>query len=46
MLGRILLLLLLCAAKQMSPYVGYEVALYSCFGSAPKHIHQTEAPEM
>jgi hypothetical protein len=40
------LLLLLYAAKEMSPYGGYEVPLSSCFESALKLIHQTEAPEM
>jgi hypothetical protein len=37
--------MLLHAAKEMSPYGGYEVPL-SCFESALKPIHQTEAPEM
>lgn len=41
-----ILLLLLRAAKEMSPYSGYEVPLSSCFESALKRIHQTEAPEM
>jgi hypothetical protein len=46
MLVCILLLLLLYAAKEMSPYGGYEVPLSSCFESALKPIHKTEAPEM
>lgn len=46
MLVCILLLLLLYAAKEMSPCGGYEVPLSSCFESALKPIHQTEAPEM
>ena len=46
MLACILVLLLLYAAKEMSPYGWYEVPLSSCFESALKPIHQTEAPEM
>jgi hypothetical protein len=46
MLVCILLLLLLCAAKEMSPHSGYGVPLSCCFESALKPIHQTEAPEM
>jgi hypothetical protein len=46
MLVFVLLLLLLRAAKEMSPYGEYEVTLYSCFESALKPIHGTEAPEI
>ena len=46
MLVCILMLFLQYAAKEMSPYGGCEVPLSSCFESALKPIHQTEAPEM